>query len=82
MLRISVSSIEILLNSSYAIAKKSHKNRKQRWGDRYAEAICLLILLGDGPRAVYRLATEGPIDAITADHLAEVNLGALPVIQE
>jgi len=31
--------------------------------------------IGDGPKALYRLATEGPIDAITADYLAEVNLG-------
>lgn len=29
---------------------------------------------GDGPDQLYRLATEGPIDAIFADYLAEMNI--------
>ncbi|KAE8353372.1 hypothetical protein BDV28DRAFT_157065 [Aspergillus coremiiformis] len=29
---------------------------------------------GDGPDQLYRLATEGPLDAIVADYLAEVNI--------
>lgn len=29
---------------------------------------------GDGPDQLYRLATEGPIDAIFSDYLAEVNI--------
>ncbi|KAE9391365.1 DUF1446-domain-containing protein [Gymnopus androsaceus JB14] len=30
--------------------------------------------IGDGPNQLYRLATEGPIDAIFSDYLAEVNI--------
>ncbi|KAJ3801991.1 hypothetical protein GGU11DRAFT_767452 [Lentinula aff. detonsa] len=30
--------------------------------------------IGDGPDQLYRLATEGPIDAIFSDYLAEVNI--------
>ncbi|KAL0578130.1 hypothetical protein V5O48_003873 [Marasmius crinis-equi] len=30
---------------------------------------------GDGPDQIYRLAVDGPVDAIFADYLAEMNLG-------
>lgn len=31
---------------------------------------------GDGPLALHRLVREGPVDVVTADYLAEVNIGA------
>ncbi|OAL38849.1 hypothetical protein AYO20_02055 [Fonsecaea nubica] len=39
---------------------------------------------GDGPDQVYRLATEGPIDAIFSDYLAEVNIAwrALELVEK
>lgn len=40
--------------------------------------------IGDGPDQMYRLATEGPIDAIFADYLAEANIAwrALEMMEE
>jgi hypothetical protein len=32
---------------------------------------------GDGPKALYRIVREGPVDIITADYLAEVNIAWL-----
>ncbi|KAH7143489.1 hypothetical protein EDB81DRAFT_795779 [Dactylonectria macrodidyma] len=38
---------------------------------------------GDGPDQMFRLVSEGPLDAITADYLAELNLAARAIeIQE
>ena len=34
---------------------------------------------GDGPLALYRVVREGPVDVVTADYLAEVNVGMWPV---